>query len=94
MLHVGRERTLLTRRRPGIVYLTTIWYRHDERAVRIALVIAFCNLAGAFGGAIAYGVGHINGYAGLEGFRWLFIIEVRRPCPVPFPWMISDVPGS
>ncbi|KAK7183874.1 major facilitator superfamily transporter [Paraphaeosphaeria sporulosa] len=60
---------------PGIVYLITIWYRHDERAVRIALVIAFCNLAGAFGGAIAYGVGHVNGAAGLEGFRWLFIIE-------------------
>ncbi|KAK3215436.1 hypothetical protein GRF29_19g3270638 [Pseudopithomyces chartarum] len=60
---------------PGIVYLITIWYRNDERAVRIALVIAFCNLAGAFGGAIAYGIGHINGAAGLEGFRWLFIIE-------------------
>jgi len=57
------------------VYFITIWYRYNERAVRIALVIAFCNLAGAFGGAIAYGVGHINGAAGLEGFRWLFIIE-------------------
>ncbi|KAF2734451.1 MFS transporter [Polyplosphaeria fusca] len=60
---------------PGIVYLITIWYRFDERSVRIALVIAFCNLAGAFGGAIAYGIGHINGASGLEGFRWLFIIE-------------------
>ncbi|KAF3031635.1 hypothetical protein E8E11_000172, partial [Didymella keratinophila] len=53
---------------PGIVYFITIWYRWNERAVRIALVIAFCNLAGAFGGAIAYGVGHINGASGLEGF--------------------------
>ncbi|PSN63696.1 MFS transporter [Corynespora cassiicola Philippines] len=60
---------------PGIVYFITIWYRFNERAVRIAIVIAFCNLAGAFGGAIAFGVGHINGAAGLEGFRWLFIIE-------------------
>ncbi|KAF3056471.1 hypothetical protein GL218_06370 [Daldinia childiae] len=60
---------------PGIVYLITIWYRHNERAVRIAFVIAFCNLAGAFGGAIAYGMGTINGAAGLEGFRWLFIVE-------------------
>ncbi|KAI4951857.1 hypothetical protein J4E91_003318 [Alternaria rosae] len=60
---------------PGIVYFITIWYRYNERAVRIALVIAFCNLAGAFGGAIAFGVGHVNGAAGLEGFRWLFIIE-------------------
>ncbi|EMR71341.1 putative mfs transporter protein [Eutypa lata UCREL1] len=60
---------------PGIVYVITIWYRHNERAVRIALVIAFCNLAGAFGGTIAYGIGHVNGAAGLQGFRWLFIIE-------------------
>lgn len=60
---------------PGTVYFITIWYRHNERALRIALVIAFCNLAGAFGGAIAYGIGNINGASGLEGFRWLFIIE-------------------
>ncbi|KIV86421.1 hypothetical protein PV11_02033 [Exophiala sideris] len=60
---------------PGIVYFITIWYRFNERALRIALVVAFCNLAGAFGGSIAYGVGHINGAAGLQGFRWLFIIE-------------------
>ncbi|KAI1321503.1 MFS transporter [Xylariaceae sp. FL0255] len=60
---------------PGIVYLITIWYRHNERAFRIALVIAFCNLAGAFGGSIAYGLGLANGARGLQGFRWLFIIE-------------------
>ena len=39
------------------------------------MVTAFCNLAGAFGGSIAYGIGHANGNGGLEGFRWLFIIE-------------------
>ncbi|OTB00186.1 hypothetical protein M426DRAFT_15740 [Hypoxylon sp. CI-4A] len=60
---------------PGIVYLITIWYPFNSRSVRIAFVIAFCNLAGAFGGAIAYGIGHINRKAGLEGFRWLFIVE-------------------
>ncbi|KAI5917585.1 MFS transporter [Camillea tinctor] len=60
---------------PGIVYLIAIWYPHNERSVRIALVIAFCNLAGAFGGVIAYGIGQVNGAAGLQGFRWLFIVE-------------------
>ena len=80
---------------PGIVYLITIWYRHNERAVRIALVIAFCNLAGAFGGAIAYGIGHVNGAAGLEGFRWLFIIEglVTLLSVLPTLLVLPDYPA-
>ncbi|RYP08682.1 hypothetical protein DL765_008705 [Monosporascus sp. GIB2] len=61
----GQENTFI---RVGFVQI------HPED-VRIALVIAFCNLAGAFGGAIVYGIGHVNGAGGLEGFRWLFIIE-------------------
>lgn len=75
----------------GIVYFITIWYRHNERAVRIALVVAFCNLAGAFGGAIAYGVGHINRAGGLEGFRWLFIIEVHPRFPLSTPMLVADL---
>lgn len=59
----------------GIVYFTTFWYRIEERGLRIAFVAAHANLAGAFGGVIAYGVGHLNGKSGLQGFRWLFIIE-------------------
>ena len=79
----------------GIVYLITIWYRYNERAVRIALVIAFCNLAGAFGGAIAYGVGHVNGAAGLQGFRWLFIIEgaVTVLSVLPILFILPDYPA-
>ncbi|CAE6466106.1 unnamed protein product, partial [Rhizoctonia solani] len=40
---------------PGLVYLFTFWYRPEERSLRIALVWASATLAGAFGGAIAYG---------------------------------------
>ncbi|KAK3055274.1 hypothetical protein LTR09_003827 [Extremus antarcticus] len=50
-------------------------YPVEERSVRIAVVLASATASGAFGGCIAYGVGHLNGSAGLEGFRWLFIIE-------------------
>ncbi|KAH0834606.1 putative MFS transporter [Fonsecaea pedrosoi] len=79
---------------PGIVYFITIWYRYNERAVRIACVVAFCNLAGAFGGAIAYGVGHVNGSAGLEGFRWLFIIEgIITLVSASFLFFLPDYPA-
>jgi MFS family permease len=50
---------------PGLVYYLTFWYRQNERSVRVAFILASATLAGAFGGAIAYGmilapVGHIH----------------------------------
>ncbi|KAF9254079.1 MFS transporter [Marasmius fiardii PR-910] len=65
---------------PGLVYLLTFWYRPEERALRIALIMACATLAGAFGGAIAFGVGRINGAHGLEAWRWLFLIEGAPSC--------------
>jgi MFS family permease len=60
---------------PGLVYYLTFWYRTNERSIRVAAILASATLAGAFGGAIAYGVGHMNMTSGLEGWRWLFILE-------------------
>lgn len=53
----------------------TFWYRTEERSLRVALILASATLAGAFGGAIAYGVGHMNQTSGLSAWRWLFILE-------------------
>ncbi|KAK5114844.1 hypothetical protein LTR62_002001 [Meristemomyces frigidus] len=60
---------------PGLVYYLTFWYRTDERSIRVALILASATLAGAFGGAIAFGVGHMNQTGGLSAWRWLFILE-------------------
>ena len=60
---------------PGLVYYITFWYRTEERSIRVALILASATLAGAFGGAIAYGVGHMNQAGGLSAWRWLFILE-------------------
>jgi MFS family permease len=65
---------------PGFVYYLTFWYRNSERSMRVALILASATLAGAFGGAIAYGVGHMNGAHGLSAWRWLFIIEGAPSC--------------
>jgi MFS family permease len=53
----------------------TFWYRTEERSFRVALILASATLAGAFGGAIAYGVGHMNNASALSGWRWLFMLE-------------------
>ncbi|KAK5723584.1 hypothetical protein LTR15_005283 [Elasticomyces elasticus] len=81
---------------PGIVYFITMWYPVEERSVRIAFVLASATAAGAFGGCIAYGVGHINGVAGLEGFRWLFIIEglVTVACVLLVLFLLPDYPST
>ncbi|KAF2636356.1 MFS general substrate transporter [Massarina eburnea CBS 473.64] len=60
---------------PGLIFYFSLWYKQEERATRIAAFLCSATLAGAFGGALAYGVGHMNGAVGLEGWRWLFIFE-------------------
>jgi MFS family permease len=65
---------------PGLVYYLTFWYRTDERSIRVAFILASATLAGAFGGAIAFGVGHMNGVHGLKAWRWLFILEGIPSC--------------
>ncbi|CAL1702613.1 unnamed protein product [Somion occarium] len=65
---------------PGMVYCLTFWYKPEERALRVALILACATLGGAFGGAIAFAVGHMNGAHGLQAWRWLFIIEGAPSC--------------
>ncbi|KAJ7049731.1 MFS transporter [Mycena amicta] len=65
---------------PGLVYYLTFWYRTDERSMRVAFILASATLAGAFGGAIAFGVGHMNQTHGLSAWRWLFILEGLPSC--------------
>ncbi|PBP16023.1 hypothetical protein BUE80_DR013171 [Diplocarpon rosae] len=65
---------------PGLVYYLTFWYRTEERSIRVAFILASATLAGAFGGAIAYGVGHMNGAGGHSAWRWLFILEGIPSC--------------
>ncbi|RHZ60578.1 putative MFS transporter [Aspergillus thermomutatus] len=81
---------------PGLVYYLTFWYRHSERSMRVALILASATLAGAFGGAIAYGVGHMNRAHGLSAWRWLFIIEGAPSCASAFlVWFfLPDYPES
>ena len=64
--------------------------------MRVAFILASATLAGAFGGAIAYGVGHINGVRGLSGWRWLFILEgIPSVLSSLFVWfLLPDYPET
>lgn len=67
--------TLVSGLFPGLVYYLTFWYRTEERSLRVALIFASATLGGAFGGALAFGIGHMDGINGLPGWRYLFILE-------------------
>ncbi|KAH7128494.1 major facilitator superfamily domain-containing protein [Dendryphion nanum] len=60
---------------PGMVLYLSHFYRRSELAFRIGLFYTAASLSGAFGGLLARGLNAIGPAGGLEGFRWIFIIE-------------------
>ncbi|CAJ0829040.1 13659_t:CDS:2 [Entrophospora sp. SA101] len=60
---------------PGFLFYLTLWYDPYELTVRVAFCFGMAMSAGAFGGIAAYGIEQMDGYAGLYGWQWIFIIE-------------------
>ncbi|GAA6034444.1 hypothetical protein JCM8097_002728 [Rhodosporidiobolus ruineniae] len=60
---------------PGAMAMIQAWYPRAETAYRSCLLYAAANASGAFGGLIARGIERMDGIAGREGWRWIFIIE-------------------
>ena len=56
------------------LYLST-FYQPQEQALRISYLFVSSALSGSFGGLFAYAILHMDGISGIEGWRWLFIIE-------------------
>ncbi|KAF9873692.1 hypothetical protein CkaCkLH20_08802 [Colletotrichum karsti] len=75
---------ILNKMRPtGALYLFSSWYTKKELAVRISVLYAAGQMAGAFGGLLGSAImGGMNGKLGLADWRWLFIIEGVIPIPV------------
>lgn len=60
---------------PGLAVYLSFFYTKREIGLRIGYLFVSAALAGAFGGLLAYGIGHMDGVAGQSGWRWIFIIE-------------------
>lgn len=60
---------------PAMTLLITMMYKPKEQAKRIAFFFGSSALSGAFGGLIATGLASVKSTSGLEGWRWLYIIE-------------------
>ncbi|EFQ34342.1 major facilitator superfamily transporter [Colletotrichum graminicola M1.001] len=60
---------------PGMVLYLSGLYTRGELALRIGIFYTAASLSGAFGGLLARGLSAIGPAGGLEGWRWVFIIE-------------------
>ncbi|KAH7034773.1 major facilitator superfamily domain-containing protein [Microdochium trichocladiopsis] len=60
---------------PGCAYYLTMWYCRHEIQLRQALFFSAASIAGAFSGLLAFGIAKMQGVGGLEGWRWIFILE-------------------
>lgn len=53
----------------------SLWYKTNELATRLAWFWGAQALASAVSGLISFGVFRMRGIYGLEGWKWLFIID-------------------
>ena len=60
---------------PASMYMFSCWYQRSELQLRMGIFITASSFAGAFSGLLAYVLGLMNGVGGLEGWRWIFIME-------------------
>ncbi|RYP03740.1 hypothetical protein DL764_004915 [Monosporascus ibericus] len=60
---------------PGAIYLCSHWYMPKDLSTRISYFYCASALSGAFSGLLAAAIAQMDGVAGLEGWRWIFIIE-------------------
>lgn len=60
---------------PGAVFLLSLFYTRKQLAFRTSLLFSGSLLGVAVGGLLALGILKLDGRHGLEGWRWLFIIE-------------------
>ncbi|RDW63755.1 MFS transporter-2 [Coleophoma cylindrospora] len=65
---------------PGLAITLTTFYTPAEQGRRFYYLYTSAGLAGAFGGLFAYGILQMDGIQGLEGWRWLFILEGVISC--------------
>ncbi|KAH8678472.1 major facilitator superfamily domain-containing protein [Xylariales sp. PMI_506] len=81
---------------PGGAYLMSAYYARYELQWRFTVFVSSTTISGAFGGLLAYGLAKMDGIGGLEGWRWIFVIEGLLTVVVGIAcfWWVTDWPDK
>ncbi|KAG5297267.1 high-affinity nicotinic acid transporter [Histoplasma ohiense] len=81
---------------PGVAFYITKWYCRHEAQLRQALFFSAASVAGAFSGLLAFAIARMDGIAGLDGWRWIFVLEgiLTVVVAVPAFFFIQDYPDT
>jgi len=60
---------------PGVVYYLSHWYPEGQRARAIAAFMTAVPVSGVIGGPLSGALLSLNGWFGLAGWQWLFLVE-------------------
>jgi MFS family permease len=81
---------------PSCVYLLSTWYTRYDIGKRYSVFYILGSLASACAGILAYGLMQLKGREGLNGWRWIFIIEGALTCflGIVAYWALVDFPDK
>lgn len=77
---------------PGVTYMISVWYTRREQQVRFALMQSGEVVGLATGNIVNYALNHLDGRAGLAGWRWMFLVQGLIACAVgilTYWWMVD-----
>ena len=77
---------------PGLTYLISAWYPRREQQLRFAFLQSGEVLVLATGDIVNFGLNHLDGTAGLKGWRWMFLVQGLISCVlgiVTYWWMVD-----
>lgn len=79
---------------PGVIWYISIWFPARYRTRVMALFMASTPLSSLLGSPISAGLLSMDGFLGLGGWQWMFIIEGLPACILGLAclWMLADTP--
>ncbi|KAF9894249.1 hypothetical protein FE257_007751 [Aspergillus nanangensis] len=77
---------------PGLTYLISTWYPRREQQLRYAFLQSGQAVVLATGSIVNFALNHLDGYAGLQGWRWMYLVQGLITCvigAITYCWMVD-----